>query len=348
MKKTKSNIIFIGLVSFVFFICLYSTSMAQQKCYVDLVVAYTPEAARQAGTDSIIVSHIKNAVTQMNDAFVNSKVNHWVRLLRTVKVDYDESGCFVSDLNALWQGTNKELSSVHLLRQTYKADLAALIITNDQFCGLPVYDTAVATLSSAYCAIQYNCMVQNLSLAHMFGHMYGCGHAKYELDPPGLGVAFNYGHGYHWDYDDNANFYTIMGITDDVSCYKQGAYDCKLINFFSNPDVSYQGVPTGDKYANNTRLMNEQAKTLSDFYLLPANALITDTVYTADIAIGMALDTLSNGQNYVGKDSATVYFRAGKKIILQPGFSMDEGTKFETFIDSTIANCNQLQAKKPN
>jgi hypothetical protein len=305
-------------------------------------VAYTAEAAQQAGSDSAMVIHIRQAITSMNEAFANSKVEHWMELVRTVRINYPESGCFQQDLTAFWQGTDPVMGYCHWLRQQYHADLAALVITNDQFCGLPLSDTTVATASTAYCAVQYQCMIHNLSLSHMLAHLYGCGHAKYELDPPQQGVAFSYGHGYHWDYNDAANFYTIMGITDDIDCYGQGEYDCTLINYFSNPSVSYVGVPTGDEYSNNAKVLNDEAPAIANFMTLPQNYILNDTVTTSDFATAIVLDTLTTGTSFIGEDSATIYFKAGKRIVLQPGFTVDSTVYFETILDTTLFNCGQL------
>lgn len=314
-------------------------SGSAQKCYVQLVVAYTAEAAAQAGSDSLIVQQIRSAVTDMNQAYVNSGVNHWIELVRTIRTSYAESGCFQQDLTAFWLGDGPAMSYCHWLRQQYHADLAALLITNTQFCGLPVSDSSVATAATAYCAVQYQCMLHNYSLSHMLGHLYGCGHAQFELDPPAQGVSAPYAHGYNWNYNEYAHFNTIMGVTDDVDCYGQGQNNCTLINYFSNPAISYQGVATGSQYANNALVLNTQAPTVANFLTLPVSYTLNDTVTTSDFATAIALDTLRTGSSFVGNDSANIYFKAGRQIVLSPGFRVDSTVHFRTILDTTLFNC---------
>jgi peptidyl-Asp metalloendopeptidase len=313
---------------------------AQRNCFVHLIVAYTPEAAQQAGGDSVMVAQIQRAVLRMNEAYANSLVGHWIQLVRTEKINYSETGCFEEELQAFRRGTDPAFAHNHWLRGLYRADLAALIVANDQFCGLPYSDQAVATASTAFCAVQYDCMVHNFSLAHMLGHLYGCAHAQFELDAPQKGAAFPYGHGYHWDYNQCANFYTIMGVDDDVNCRGQEDYDCNLINYFSNPDVQYQGVPTGDTHANNARVLNEQAPVIGNFYTIPGTQILSDTVRTVDFALGIGLDTLRSGPHYRGLDRSNVVFMAGDKIVLDPGFYIEKGARFETVLRPGLTNCS--------
>jgi peptidyl-Asp metalloendopeptidase len=312
---------------------------AQQRCMVKLLVAYTPGVADSSGSDSLIVAQIKRAVLQINESYVNSNINHWVELVRTVKWNFTESGCFQDDLNSF-----QRAAYIDTLRNRYHADVAALLINNTQFCGLALPKNAVATTTTAYCAVQYKCMVQNYSLAHQIGHLYGCQHNKYELDTVPT-KPFPYANGYHWNYSNCANFRTIMALDDDENCYGQGDYDCTIIPYWSNPDVSYLGVPTGTPLANNARVLNEQAALLANFKPVPQYYTIADTVAHRDYALALAIDSMSTGLKYIIKDSATVFFGAGKKIILNPGFQAGFGTKFETFIEPSITNCSQLLGK---
>lgn len=58
------------------------------------------------------------------------------------------------------------------------------------------------------------------------------------------------------------------------------------------------------------------------------------------------LNSLSTGQNFYGKDSSTIYFISGKKVVLQPGCTINEGTYFETLINPNISNCNSLNVRR--
>ena len=115
-----------------------------QTCTVNLLVAYTSEAATGLQGNQAAITKITAAVQGLHTAYTNSAVQHKVVLVRTVQLSGFETQCFVNDLNNFQASTY-----INTLRDKYHADIAVLVIANQQFCGLPYIDDALATSTTA-------------------------------------------------------------------------------------------------------------------------------------------------------------------------------------------------------
>lgn len=301
---------------------------------VRLLILYTPAAKDSLGGEIGITNAIIDAVDETNMAYFNSEVNHWVQLVRTCEIAAQESDCFVQDVRAFSQ-----MSGVDSLREKYRADVAVLILDNPEFCGLPLEMDALATAATAYCAVHWKCLPQNLSLPHQIAHLYGCSHPTQTVTAENDGAAYPDGHGYVWSYlDTEVGFSTIMGIYDETNCAaEESDYECNLIPYFSNPLVQYSGVPTGIAgLADNVRVLNMNGPILANFYPLQPIQAISDTVLANDFAYLQATDTVRNAGNYLVTDTSMVWFQAQARIVLDTGFSVTEGARFETLLDSLL------------
>ena len=77
-------------------------------------------------------------------------------------------------------------------------------------------------------------------LAHEFGHNAGCTHDIGNANNPG---RYSYSYGYQHP---TGQFRTVMAYS--YGC--PGPGDCTQIDYFSNPNVTYNGAPTGTASAN--------------------------------------------------------------------------------------------------
>eukprot|EP01034_Spumella_vulgaris_P002587 gene2587-3356_t len=102
------------------------------------------------------------------------------------------------------------------------------------------------------------------TFSHEIGHIFGCRH---ELDADASTVPYAYGHGYR--YTGNA-WCTVMALNLGES----------RIMYWSNPDVSYGGQPTGTTTtANEARVINENLANVMSF----RNEAYTRLVYQTNI-----------------------------------------------------------------
>ena len=196
---------------------------------IDLLSVYTPQARMAAGGTAQIQGQIQAAVDQANTAFINSKMIMRFFLAHTAEVGYNDSGNIETDLD--WVTSNSTVAS---LRNTYSADMVSLISNNGGgYCGIGWVQRRPGASFASY-AFQVTALgcLTNSTLAHEHGHNMGMEH-----DPASAGISPS-GASYPWSFGHNSSgvFRTIMSYN---------VCSCPRILHFSNPEVLYNGIPTG-------------------------------------------------------------------------------------------------------
>lgn len=233
---------------------------------IDLMVAYTSAARMAQGGQTAMEALINQRVSDMNTANNNSQVNIVFNLVKVMEVDYEESGSISTDLNRLVDQEDTYLNEIHGARNASKADLVALYIAegNSGMCGKAYQMKPAADWFEAFAfgvsALDYpgtyNC--NPLTLAHEFGHNMGNGHDRDNAGgPPHLPYAYGY-------QAPNRAFRTIMAY----DCPNGG---CPRINYWSNPDVQYNGQPTGIDYESNPEKAADSARAIEELAPVVAN-----------------------------------------------------------------------------
>src|SRR3990167_8578528 len=110
---------------------------ADDGSIIDVLVAYTRDALNGFGSESRARAVIDQAIAETTEALRNTGLSTRVRLVRTVMVDYAETGDSTQDLTRLRVSNDGYLDSLHTLRDQYAADLVAVITerTETNFCG---------------------------------------------------------------------------------------------------------------------------------------------------------------------------------------------------------------------
>lgn len=195
---------------------------------IDVMILYTPAARTAAGGAAQVEASIQNAVDYANVAYANSLVSVEQRLVHTGEVAYDEAtqcasgGSRDMECDLVWLRGNAGVAS---LRNTYGADLVALITQGGQYCGIGYVMTGV---SSGFAPYAFSVTLRTClpsTHAHETGHNLGCMHDPDSSGYPGA-HDFAFGHRYCM----TGGFRTIM------------SYACSgasRIPHFANPDVSY-------------------------------------------------------------------------------------------------------------
>ncbi len=225
---------------------------------VDVLVVYTPAARIAAGGVSGITSNIRLAVDKANQAYLNSGVKIKLNLVGPngdpyEVAGYTETGDSHVDLSRLAGTSDGYMDEVHNLRNTYGADLVNLIGQNiGSVCGTAylMRSVSLSFASSAFSVVARGC-ISNHSFAHELGHNMGAAHDVANASSAG---AYPYSYGWRWAGSSGAVFRSIMS-------YSPGT----RINYFSNPAVLYDGIPTGVNEANNSLTLNNTAPTVSQF-----------------------------------------------------------------------------------
>ena len=213
---------------------------------IDIMVLYTDGMAT-AYPGAQIDTKIQELIDVANNALVNSNIDTQLRLVHSEEVDYpdDSPGGMNEALDDLTQNLGV-FSEVETLRSTYGADQVTLLRRFvDEGCGMAWllngtnaafnsnYSYAVVHEGSKTDGSGFYCGTQ--SFGHELGHNLGCAHDTTNASVEG---KFPYSYGYQ---DPTGQFRTIMAYP--AGCPGPGA--CPQIEYFSNPNITYNGQPTG-------------------------------------------------------------------------------------------------------
>jgi hypothetical protein len=204
-----------------------------------------------------------NAVTAANAAYVNSKVGIRLNVVCMVQTNYAETGYIALTLSRLRGTTDGYMDEIHRTRDGLGADLVAMVSEDSNACGVAyvMSNPSSGFASAAFSVTRQSCF-SNQTLAHEIGHNQGNAHDRKN----GNSSAYPYSFGYRTcDNIAPANgqsFRTVM------------SYSCSgaRVNYFSNPDVYFNGAPMGVAYetdaansADNARSMNNTAPITAGF-----------------------------------------------------------------------------------
>jgi hypothetical protein len=231
-------------------------TVASSGQVIDVLVVYTPKSRTNANGASGIESKIINAVTRANQAYLNSKVNIQLNLVGMAETAYTETGSVSTSLTRLQNATDSYMDEVHSLRNQLGADVVMLISADNSACGVAYRMTSLGSWFAPYAMgvvhddSVYNCLGSNNTFAHEIGHIQGNMHDAANSSGTPI-YPDSYG------YQVCGNYRSIM------------SYSCTgetRIPYFANPDVYWNGFPTGvADSANTARSMNATASTIASF-----------------------------------------------------------------------------------
>jgi hypothetical protein len=253
----------------------------EQVSVVNLLVLYTPEARRGAGSISAIHNQIDQAVLEANTVFQNSRANLRIKISLIARIDFPESGNPAQDFNRIMDSSNHFYNRFRSFRRAAKADLVCLVTESGWY-----YSAPGPSFTNAFSVISRPFLTGKYFFPVVLSRTFGCLPDRHTTDETS---AFPYGYGF--------TFYTA---TNEWFCTIEGGYGPR-VPFFSNPDVMYNGVPIGipegeTNSANNVALLNQIAPVIAGFY------------QTSPFTFAPSIYFLSPGSNAV--------FKAGENIKL--------------------------------
>ncbi|WP_409478297.1 reprolysin-like metallopeptidase [Pseudobdellovibrio sp. HCB154] len=199
---------------------------------IDVLVAYTPNALKNAGGSDAIKALIQMGVADSNKAYQNSGANLSLRLVGTLALTQAEAS-FSSDLSALKGTSDGKWDAVHAERKRVGADLVAVAAyyANSSTAGIGYVGS---TYSSGF-SITKTTAFKQFSFTHELGHNIGLNHSD----------------GYE---NSSGRFRTVMAY---------GTYT--RIPRFSNPALDYNGFATGTSSNNSAKILNANGAKVAGF-----------------------------------------------------------------------------------
>ena len=222
----------------------------------DVLVIYTAASANRYGA-ATLESKIQTAIQSANQAYLNSNIGITLNLVGVKQSAIVEQSNMDSTVNVLQAD-----AATATLRNQLAADMVILVSENSDYCGLSNLMTTNSTSFApyAYGVVQSSCL-SSQSLAHELGHQQGLMHDR--TSSSGWAGVYPYSYGYRRCVSDGTGFRDIM------------SYSCTgapRVLQFSNPNVNYNGYPTGISYeldaansAENARSLNNTAATVAAF-----------------------------------------------------------------------------------
>jgi len=231
------------------------SNLQAQTTQIDLLVVYTAEARTAAGGEASLISKLDAAMEQANLSLSNSLTETQLRLVHAAEIAYTESASMSTNLERLQSTSDGSMDDVHTLRSTYGADLVVLLTGRTDTGGIAGVGYLMTEVSSVFAAWAFAVVRQDQATLHSFiheiGHNLGGHHASPEVGT-GYG-AYTYSRGHRFTAE-GTEYRTVMA-------YAPGT----RISYFSNPDISYLGTPTGLTNANNALTIRNTRTTAANF-----------------------------------------------------------------------------------
>lgn len=272
----------------------------------DVAIFWTPAAQTAAGGVSEILATIYAAVTRANDAYSNSGVATRMRLVYAARTEYTESSSMSTDLERLTDCCDGFMDEVHPRRNAFAADFVHLVTDTGSGIAWLYKPDQPLFAGRAFSVGKWDRIASTWTLAHEVGHNMGCNHELANADPP-LGW-FPFSLGWTWTGISGTRWGTVL------------SYAGQRVAHFSNPDISFDGQPTGARDGIGV-LIAANAQTLN--FTDQASANWRNPVYAEHGYSGVEAGCEYLPWNTLGEALDAV--DAGGAVIVKPGSGAETG-----------------------
>lgn len=291
---------------------------ADDGSQIDVMIVYSDDVRAFLGGTAQAQAFAQQAITLTNTAYQNSQITPRLNLVHTMEINRTETTGVSAELNFI-----RNDATVAAARNTYKADAVGFFVQSPtDACGVAslmgVNNHNSSFQSSAYSVSVRSCAVDNLTFPHELGHNQGSNHdPDYGVTP--AQAVFTYAFGHYV----NGSYRTVMAYANNCNL------GCTRRPYFSNPNVSFNGQPTGiSNQRYNAQVINNTALIVSQFrQSVPtaASVLVGGRVVGADgRGVRTARVTMieQDGTTRTVLTSAFGYYRfddvaAGQNVVIQ-------------------------------
>ncbi len=303
--------------------------------YIRVLVLYTHSAGllMSSSSSNIYPQRVKNRIyldiNKGNESLYNSLINAAFELVYIGEAsDTEGSLTFSEILNKFTNSTDNYIDEVHSLRNKYAADVCILLVNHEEYCGLGFVK---ANASKAFAVVKPSIGCQGkYTFTHEIGHIMGCNHDIIEHSGNN---PYKYGHGYIHYVEDNPSISWRTMMSYATAC-RDTDYYCTRIPYWSNIVKTYNGIVMGDAtYANNARVWNERAQTVSEFRLISDNKTLTSSDNSSALYQNIRVTQSITTQNgYQVNSGQSVDLTGQTQIRLAPNTHIKSGSNFRAHI----------------
>ncbi len=258
---------------------------ADDGSVVDVMVVYSTNAKNAVGGATAMNNLIALAFTETNQGYANSGVIQRARLVNATEAAFTDSVGFSTALNQLTNKTDGVLDNIHAIRDANRADMVSLWINNSQFCGLAwlMRPESASFERSAFSVVHHGCATGYYSFAHEMGHNQGSQHDRATASQTNAQGVFPFSFGFQ-NSATQPYFRTVMA-------YACASVNCARINYWSAPNISYQGIPAGvaqssPNSADNAASLNATRVTVANWRQAAAAVALNPTGRDVTAAAG--------------------------------------------------------------
>ena len=293
----------------------------EESADIDVMIVYTPAAQLWANENG---GGIENVVAQsmIKGQLVldNSEVLINITLVYSGLVNYTEGSSSQDDLDHLTSPSSGSLDEVHTLRDAYGADLVSLfsfvndtgglgwLLTNQN--GTPDYGFSISRVQQASWTYTH---------IHEMGHNMGLHHHAQQNVQPGPTSWWNWPEntwsaGWRWTGNDSGNYCSVM--TYEGGQYFSDGISHSRVPYFSNPNILYQGVATGNSSSgDNARSLRGIKHIIADYktQIVPYPTNLSGEVVSGTVVLNWETpivtdDDLQLNGYRIYKDNEFLYF----------------------------------------
>ena len=253
-----------------------SPTPADSADMIEVLAVYTAAAKAAVGGQAAMETRIQASILSTNQGYAASGINQQVRLLGLEEGNYDETDVPAWDSTA-WRyalyrlkdgryGTDPTdanyLADARAFRETYSADLVFMVASLPSgICGIGFLAGASNESSIGYSVDRYNCTgATSYTVQHELGHNMGACHDRGNTSS----TSGCWDPAYSFGYQQPNQFYTVMAYLNGCGT------GCIRLNRWSNPNLTYNGYPTGvplgqPNAAFNTLTLNNTAANVANY-----------------------------------------------------------------------------------
>lgn len=312
------------------------TSDPNTPSTVTLMIVYTPAAAAWSSANETDINNtISLVMAKAQLALDNSNTLVTLNLVYTAQVNYIELNND-NDLTNLTKTDDGLMDNVHNWRDTNCADIVVLLENIDYAGGKAwILNSTSGSPSEAFSISRVQQASWTYNTIHEIAHNFGCNHHKLQNSEPGPGL-FSYSAGWRWNGTSGIKYCDIMTYGDGK--YFADGINATTVPYFSNPNIQYQGDPTGDAVdGDNARTIRQMKSVIASYRHGCNNCTPPTTQANAFTSSLITENSMTIGWTRGSGDSVLVVARAGYVVSSVPendisytaNVSFGKGTQIE-------------------